>query len=147
MRKKTAVQYGPALALLIGSPLALAFIDQEGNFVRDTQKNFNPRATLSPDGRTITLSGAIGPCAAGDKTSEVQAQVTQEVTFASADAAVTRPCSVAQPVRFVIKATVDATKPAFVAGPAQVCGTGISRAGTEILDIESWCTYVNLVNQ
>ncbi len=81
------------------------------------------------------------------KTSEVQAQITQETTFASANATTIRSCSVVHAVRFVIKATVDASKPAFVAGPAEVCGTDISRTGTQIIDSETWCTYVNLVNQ
>jgi hypothetical protein len=82
-----------------------------------------------------------------EQTAEVQAQVTQETTFASANGASTRPCTVSQPVRFVINATVAAGKPAFVAGPAEVCGTGISRAGQQLLDIETGCTYVNVVNQ
>jgi hypothetical protein len=93
------------------------------------------------------LAEAIGPCEAGEKTAEVQAQITQETTSSSANATTIRPCSVVHAVRFVIKATVDASKPAFVAGPAEVCGTDISRTGTQIIDSETWCTYVNLVNQ
>jgi hypothetical protein len=147
MRKNTPVQYALALALLIAAPLVLAFTSQGDGLRTETYKNFNPQATLSPDGRTITLSGAIGPCAPGEKTAEVQAAITQQTTYASANTTALRPCSVVHSVRFVITATVDPSKPAFVTGPAEVCGTGISRAGAQIIDIETWCTYVNLVNQ
>ena len=146
MRKHNAMHYGLALTLLVVAPLALAFIDPTADEIRGT-KNFDPQASLSPDGRTITLLGAVGPCEVREETSEVQAQVTQETTFAAANATTIRPCSVVHPMRFVIRATVDAAKPAFVAGPVKVCGTGLSRAGTQIIDIETWCTYVNLVNQ
>jgi hypothetical protein len=132
MRKKTAVQYGLALALLAAPPLALAWSDSENPISGPkgaTQKNFNPQASLSADGRSSTLSSAIGPCAPGEKTAEVQAAITQEATFASANATTIRPRSAVHPVRFVIRATVDPTKPALVAGAAEVCGTGISRAG------------------
>jgi hypothetical protein len=37
--------------------------------------------------------------------------------------------------------------PAFVAGLVQVCGTGIPRSDGRIIDVETWCTFVNLVNE
>jgi hypothetical protein len=93
MRKKTPLQYTLALALLIAPPLALAFIDQESELGKGkgTAKNFDPQAPISPDGRTITLAGAIAPCAAGEKTAEVQATITQATTYASAKATTISP--------------------------------------------------------
>jgi hypothetical protein len=109
------------------APLTLAFVDPVIDRAPTIRKNFDPQATLSADGRSITLSRAIGLCEAREKTAEVQAQITQQVTRASVNGRAIRRCLLVHPVRFVITAKVDAGKPAFVAGPAQVCGTGISR--------------------
>jgi hypothetical protein len=119
MRKKTLLKYGFTLTLVAAAPRTLAFIDSESTLRTGTKKNFDPQARLSPDGRSITLSGAIGPCEAREKMSEVQAQVTQETTFASASGTVIKPCQAGKPMRFLIKATVNAVKPAFVTGQAK----------------------------
>ena len=133
-----------ALSVLGASPLALAFTIPGLDIGR---KLFDPEATLSADGRSIVLTGAIGPCSARERTSEVQAQITQESVLASANGRDKRPCSTTAPVAFSITVTVDEGKPAFVLGPAKVCGTGISRAEGQIIDVETWCTFVNLVEQ
>jgi hypothetical protein len=39
------------------------------------------------DARSITLSGAIGPCKPGETSAEVQAAITQQTTYAAANGA------------------------------------------------------------
>lgn len=91
------------------------------------------------------MRAAIGPCTPREVTGEEQVTIVQDVTLASANGGARRPCSTTQLVRFVIPAQADPGKPAFVAGPAQVCGTGITRAQGQILDIDT-CAFVTLVN-
>jgi hypothetical protein len=129
------------LAVFVASPPSLAFIEADADFV----KSFDPQAALSADGRSIVLTGAIGPCIARERTSEVQAQITQETILASANGRDRRPCSTTEPVVFSINVTVDEGQPAFVLGPAKACGTAISRAQGQIVDVETWCTFVNLM--
>lgn len=133
-------------ALLIPlPPAATAYIEQD-NFKAPT-KNFDPVATLSADGRRITVTGSIGGCEPQEKTSETQVSLLQQATLASANGTAIQPCAAGEAVHFVVEAIAPESKPAFEEGPAQVCGLAVSRAGQRIADIEHWCTFITLERQ
>ena len=77
MRKNILWKYGLALALLIVAPLVLAYVLPTTSAGRtiDVGKNFDPQASLSANGRNITLSSAISLCEVREKTSEMQAAI------------------------------------------------------------------------
>ncbi len=95
----------------------------------------------------MTLTGEIGLCEPREKTAEIQATVLQSASGASATGGTQDACPTGALVSFTVVVTAPPDKPAFAAGPAQVCGLAISRSGkgTRIVDIESWCTFVTLV--
>lgn len=141
----TVLMTAASLALADG-PIVPAWIDPDIAPALP-RKNFAAEATLSADGRLVTLTGEIGNCEPDEKTSEVQATIVQSSSFSSATGVTRDACPKDEPVSFSVTATAPPSKPPFQEGPAQVCGLGISRAGRNIVDIELWCTFVTLVKR
>jgi hypothetical protein len=109
---------------------------------------FNPQAKLSADGRQLTIGGQLPPCGPNETIVELETTIFQDPYSASVNGYAQVACVEGQPTRFVLQATVPATKPAFVTGQrAQACGTAFARpaVGGPITDIKFWCGFVTLV--
>jgi hypothetical protein len=114
--------------------LILAFID--------------PTAALSVDGRRLIITGT-GPCTPQEGQAQFTVSVLQASTLASVRSAPTVPQACRPDLTWTIPLTVPATgpnpKPAFIAGPAQVCALAKSRNATGLTDVDQWCAFTTLV--
>jgi len=129
-----ALAVPPAFGFGAVRGLILAFID--------------PTAALSVDGRRLIITGT-GPCTPQEGQAQFTVSVLQESTLASVRSAPTVPQACRPDLTWTIPLTVPATgpnpKPAFIAGPAQVCALAESRNATGLTDVDQWCAFTTLV--
>ncbi len=113
----------------------VAFVAAQPVFAAISNNTIDPTATLSADGRHVTVTGPI-ECTAGD-TLVIRITVTEASTGAIGQGHSISPCT-GEIQQFSVTATAVGA-PSFAEGSGQACALGVTRRNRVNTDILQWC--------